>query len=207
MPRTWSSARAISGFHFGDGDFWYAFSGDPASRGRRRRSAALHRHRRFGLRRRDRLARRARASPQAAALPLLPQRLGHARPDGHLPGPRTRPAAATEDWFVDDEGSAHEDDINRIAAAGITSGCTETDFCPAERSPVTRWRASSPAPWTSRRPALTTSPTTMAAPTRTTSTVSRRLASPAVAPPTRFCPNGDRQPPADGRLPLSRAGA
>ncbi len=34
------------------------------------------------------------------------------------------------DAFTDDEGNTHEADINRLAAAGITSGCTPTTFCP-----------------------------------------------------------------------------
>lgn len=38
--------------------------------------------------------------------------------------------ATSVDAFVDDEGSTHEDDINRIAAAGITTGCGRTSFCP-----------------------------------------------------------------------------
>lgn len=40
------------------------------------------------------------------------------------------------DAFTDDEASIHETDINRIAAAGVTSGCTPTTFCP--KAPVTR---------------------------------------------------------------------
>lgn len=43
---------------------------------------------------------------------------------------------SSTDRFTDDEGSDHEGDINRLAAAGITAGCTATRFCP--RSPVTR---------------------------------------------------------------------
>ncbi len=39
------------------------------------------------------------------------------------------PATAT-DPFTDDEASTFEDDINRMAAAGITKGCTATEFCP-----------------------------------------------------------------------------
>ncbi|MGH8874064.1 MAG: S-layer homology domain-containing protein, partial [Acidimicrobiia bacterium] len=43
---------------------------------------------------------------------------------------------ATEwDFFSDDEGSVFEDDINRLAAAGITKGCNPPDntrFCPQE---------------------------------------------------------------------------
>lgn len=36
------------------------------------------------------------------------------------------------DWFGDDNGSVFENDINRLAAAGITTGCNDagTDFCP-----------------------------------------------------------------------------
>jgi spore germination protein YaaH len=39
------------------------------------------------------------------------------------------PAAST-DYFSDDDGLVHEDAINRIAEAGITTGCTPTTFCP-----------------------------------------------------------------------------
>ncbi len=45
------------------------------------------------------------------------------------------PSSGT-DRFRDDEGNSHEADINRIAAAGITSGCSATRFCPDGR--VTR---------------------------------------------------------------------
>ena len=39
---------------------------------------------------------------------------------------------ATEDFFVDDEGSVHEDAINRLAEAGVTRGCDPGGglFCP-----------------------------------------------------------------------------
>jgi hypothetical protein len=42
----------------------------------------------------------------------------------------------TVDSFTDDEGSIHENDINRLAASGITAGCSATRFCPTDR--VTR---------------------------------------------------------------------
>ena len=45
------------------------------------------------------------------------------------------PATGT-DFFTDDEDSMHEADINRLAASGITSGCSPTQFCP--RQEVTR---------------------------------------------------------------------
>lgn len=45
------------------------------------------------------------------------------------------PAAASEDLppggtFVDDDGLSHEPNIEAIAAAGITAGCSETRYCP-----------------------------------------------------------------------------
>ena len=46
---------------------------------------------------------------------------------------------STRDWFSDDDGSIFEDDINRLAAAGITKGCNppaNSRFC--HDDPVTR---------------------------------------------------------------------
>jgi hypothetical protein len=37
---------------------------------------------------------------------------------------------ATEDYFTDDDGMAHEDDVNRLAQAGVTTGCAPQRFCP-----------------------------------------------------------------------------
>ena len=39
------------------------------------------------------------------------------------------------DFFSDDEGSVHEDDINRIAAAGLTVGCGAGRYCPSGTVP------------------------------------------------------------------------
>ena len=36
----------------------------------------------------------------------------------------------SNDYFTDDEASWAEGDINRVAAAGITAGCTATTYCP-----------------------------------------------------------------------------
>jgi hypothetical protein len=44
--------------------------------------------------------------------------------------------ATTKDFFTDDETSIHEGNINKLAAAGITGGCTASTFCP--KAPVTR---------------------------------------------------------------------
>ena len=38
--------------------------------------------------------------------------------------------AASADYFTDDETSIYEADINRLAEAGVTKGCTATTFCP-----------------------------------------------------------------------------
>jgi hypothetical protein len=39
---------------------------------------------------------------------------------------------ADRDYFVDDSGSTYEDAVNRLAAAGITNGCTQDKFCGGE---------------------------------------------------------------------------
>ena len=38
--------------------------------------------------------------------------------------------AASRDHFSDDGGSSHQDNINRLADAGVTNGCGGTAFCP-----------------------------------------------------------------------------
>ena len=40
--------------------------------------------------------------------------------------------STSEDFFDDDEGSEHEGAINRLAAAGITSGCGGGNYCPRD---------------------------------------------------------------------------
>lgn len=37
---------------------------------------------------------------------------------------------AAPDAFADDEGDTHETNINRLAVAGVTSGCGGTNYCP-----------------------------------------------------------------------------
>lgn len=44
--------------------------------------------------------------------------------------------STSRDFFWDDNGSMHEADINRLAAAGIVGGCASGKYCPS--SPVTR---------------------------------------------------------------------
>ena len=45
-------------------------------------------------------------------------------------------AGGEADLFTDDDGTTHEDDINRLATAGITAGCGAARYCP--RDPVPR---------------------------------------------------------------------
>jgi glucose/arabinose dehydrogenase len=40
--------------------------------------------------------------------------------------------ATSVDFFVDDEASPHEADINRLAAAGVTNGCGGGRYCPSD---------------------------------------------------------------------------
>jgi hypothetical protein len=40
--------------------------------------------------------------------------------------------ATTTNFFTDDDTSIHHGAINRLAAAGITGGCTATQFCPKD---------------------------------------------------------------------------
>ena len=44
--------------------------------------------------------------------------------------------STTTDYFTDDNGTTFEASINRLAASGITKGCTATTFCP--KADVTR---------------------------------------------------------------------
>ena len=39
-------------------------------------------------------------------------------------------APTATDYFSDDNGTTHESNINKVAAAGITTGCTPTTYCP-----------------------------------------------------------------------------
>lgn len=42
---------------------------------------------------------------------------------------------AGDDLFDDDDGSVHEDNIDRLATAGVTSGCDDDLFCPLDNLP------------------------------------------------------------------------
>ena len=81
--------------------------------------------------------RRGRDHDRMHVEPVLSRPRRDPRADGELPRSRARPArrrASTH--FTDDEGSTHENAINRLAAAGIADGCASNRYCPS--SPVSR---------------------------------------------------------------------
>jgi hypothetical protein len=45
-------------------------------------------------------------------------------------GRALKPGAASRDYFVDDWASVHQADINRVAEAGVTGGCSADRYCP-----------------------------------------------------------------------------
>jgi S-layer family protein len=40
------------------------------------------------------------------------------------------PPVPGQDFFTDDDGRSYEDEVNRVVAAGLMSGCGSTTFCP-----------------------------------------------------------------------------
>ncbi|MGI8658896.1 MAG: S-layer homology domain-containing protein [Candidatus Limnocylindria bacterium] len=133
---TWVQRTTISGFHFNEPDYWYAFAGDPA--------ASMSR------------------APGYSGTPLFNDISGSSFKDsimwlaqagitGGCGGGRFCPnapvtrqqmasflarglqlSAASIDYFSDDDASPHQADINRLAASGITGGCAAGRFCPTD---------------------------------------------------------------------------
>jgi spore germination protein YaaH len=97
---------------------------------------------------------------------------------------------SSTDWFTDDDGLSHEDSINRLADAGITTGCTDTEFCP--RDPVTRGQMASFLARALALPASTTDWFTDDDGTAHEDSINR-LADAGITTgcaATRFCPSG-----------------
>ena len=137
----WVQRTVIPGFHFGDGDFWYAFAGDPdrvVGGGDRLPFTDI-----AGSAFVDEITWLADQgiTTGCSATRFCP---GDPVTRGQMASFLARAfdlPAAGGDWFVDDDGSTHEENINRVAEAGITTGCSETAFCPAD--PVTRGQMAS----------------------------------------------------------------
>jgi hypothetical protein len=131
----WVQKTRIAGFHFGQGDYWYAFAGDPArapadgaaftthpftdSAGSKFHEAIAWVHD-LGL---------MAGCTDAEFCPksfLTRGALAEALANGlGLP-------ATENDYYPDDENSVYEDAINRLTAAGLTRGCGDGDYCPGQ---------------------------------------------------------------------------
>jgi hypothetical protein len=125
-----------SNMHFGDPDYWYAFAGDPSQTPDGN----------GGLPFTDIadsafvseiiwLADEGITTGCTATLFCPGDPVSRSQMATFLSRALALPPSST-DWFTDDDGLSHEDSINRLADAGITTGCGETTFCP--RDPVSR---------------------------------------------------------------------
>ncbi len=91
--------------------------------------------------------------------------------------------ATPTDYFTDDDGTTFEDDINRLAASGITVGCTATTFCPTAKirrdqmaSFLARALTKFPTTTTTTSSTTTSSTTTSSTTTSSTTTTSTTIA-------------------------------
>ena len=137
--QTWVQRTTISSMHFGQPDYWYAFAGDP---GTKKDGTGSFYGGYFsdiwtsGFR--DDivwLAASGVTSGCSAGMFCPRATVTREQMASFLVRGLVLPATAT-DFFVDDDESGHEADINRLAASGITGGCAEGRFCP--RTTVTR---------------------------------------------------------------------
>ncbi len=137
--QVWVQRTTISMFHFGEPDYWYAFAGDPY----RTPSGA---HVLYGglfmdvwdSAFRDAIVWLAESGITAGCSPLryCPAGLVTREQMASFLARALNLPATTTDYFGDDGDSAHQADINRLAATGITGGCSEGKFCP--KAAVTR---------------------------------------------------------------------
>ena len=102
----------------------------------------------------------------------------------HLP-------ATTTDYFTDDNGTTFEGNINRLAASGITAGCTATTFCPT--ADVTRGQMAAFLDRALHLPATTTDYFTDDNGTTFEASINRLAASGITkgCTATTFCPTAD----------------
>lgn len=130
----WVQRTTIGGYHFGEPDYWYAFAGDPNALPGNSRPPLIGPFRDIG------------SSQFITDILWLAERgiTTGCGPERFCPAAsvsRDQMAsflvralnlpAVGHDYFTDDAGSMHEADINRLAAAGITTGCGGTNYCPA----------------------------------------------------------------------------
>lgn len=131
----WVQRTVISSLHFGDPDYWYAFAGNPA------RTPAT-----VGGWTPPPFTDIAGSMFYADIVWLVESGIsggcGGGRYCPDAPVTRAQMAsfiarglelpAAAQDFFWDDDGTTHEADINRLAAAGISGGCGGGRYCPTQ---------------------------------------------------------------------------
>jgi hypothetical protein len=130
----WVQQTTISGFHFGQPDYWYAFAGNPNATPEGGTGPAL----RFSD---------IGSSPFIADILWIAEAgitngCGNGQYCPSATVTRDQMAsfiaralslpAATADYFPDDAGTIFEADINRLAQAGITNGCGNGLYCPSQ---------------------------------------------------------------------------
>ncbi len=137
--QTWVQRTINGNLHFGDPDYWYAFAGDP---GMKKDGTGSF----YGGYFNDIwtspfrnsivwLAESGITSGCSAGMFCPGDNVTREQMASFLVRGLDLPTTSS-DYFVDDEESGHEADINRLAASGITGGCADGRYCP--RSSVTR---------------------------------------------------------------------
>ncbi|MGH2418530.1 MAG: S-layer homology domain-containing protein [Candidatus Limnocylindria bacterium] len=131
----WVQRTTISGFHFGEPDYWYAFAGDPARTPSGMQQPLIGPFRDIGssafiddiLWLAD-----AGITSGCAFERFCPTASVTREQMASFIARALGLQAATQDYFTDDNGSIHESDINKLAAAGITLGCASGQYCPKQ---------------------------------------------------------------------------
>jgi hypothetical protein len=126
----WVQRTTILGFHFGDPDYWYAFAGDPSRVIGGRGLAPFT----------DIAGTKFEADitwlyqqgimDGCSATRFCPDSfLTRGQLAGALANGLALPPTST-DFYPDDSGHRYEAAINRLAAAGLTRGCGDGNYCP-----------------------------------------------------------------------------
>ena len=122
----WVQQTTISGFHFGEPDYWYAFAGDPIRTPSNSQTTRIGPFRDIGgsafIDDILWLAETGITSGCAFERFCPTATVTREQMASFLARGLNLPAAGT-DYFTDDAGSPHQGDINRLAAAGIATGC------------------------------------------------------------------------------------
>ena len=134
--QTWVQRTTISGYHFGEPDYWYAFAGDPAKTPGGALPPLIGPFRDIGGSSfiDDILWLYDAGVTQGCAFERFCPTASVSREQMASFLARALNLPATQhNFFTDDAGSVHEPDINRLANAEITTGCTTGGlYCPKQ---------------------------------------------------------------------------